>query len=73
MQDQAFMDAIREFEASGLAGAAAGLDICAIYKKVKPILNGILPFLKLIPVFGATAAAAITALMTVLDGVCAGK
>jgi hypothetical protein len=75
MQDQAFMDAISEFEASGLTAAAAATapDICAIYKKVKPILNGILPFIKLIPVFGATAAAAITALMAVLDGVCAGK
>ena len=70
MQDKAFMEAISEFEASGMAKteALAGVDVCGIYKKVKPILTGILPFIKLIPGFGATAAAAIGALMTVLNG-----
>ncbi|MGO4880175.1 MAG: hypothetical protein ACLP59_05060 [Bryobacteraceae bacterium] len=72
MQDQAFMDAINAFEKLKAAGglSAEAIDLCGIYKKVKPILSGILPFIKLIPVWGATAAAAIQALMDFLDGVC---
>lgn len=75
MEDKAFLEAIREFEASGVATSVktGSVDICAIYKKVKPILTAILPFIKLIPVWGATAATAIGALMTVLDGLCPGS
>jgi hypothetical protein len=74
--DNSFMDAIKSFEASGIGtgGASAqALDICGIYKKVKPILTGILPFLKLIPVYGGTVSSAITALMAVLNSTCPGS
>jgi hypothetical protein len=73
MADQAFTQAIAAFEASPVTAQDVGADICEIYKKVKPILNGILPFLKLIPVYGATVATAITALMGVLDNTCPGS
>lgn len=74
--DKAFMDAIKAFEVSGVGtGAieAKSLDICATYKSVKPILKGILPFIKLIPVFGGTVATAITVLMAALDAACPGN
>jgi hypothetical protein len=73
--DKSFMDAIKAFEASGIgtgAASAQALDICGVYKVVKPILTGILPFIKLIPGFGGTVATAITALMGVLDATCPG-
>lgn len=73
MSDKAFMQAIEAFEASPVSAQDVGADICGIYKKVKPILSGILPFLKLIPVYGATVAAAITALMGILDKTCSGS
>jgi len=73
MADQAFTQAIAAFEAASVSAQDVDADICGIYKKVKPILNGILPFLKLIPVYGATVAAAITALMGVLDNTCPGS
>ena len=72
MANQAFMQAIQDFEASGVSAKDIGTDVCGVYKKVKPILTGILPFLKLIPVYGGTVAAAITALMGVLDTTCPG-
>ena len=76
MTDQKFMDAIKAFEASPLRAKAVGAEavglpqICPIYKEVRPILEGVLPFIKLIPVYGATIFAAITALIGVLDKVC---
>lgn len=73
MTDEAFLQAIESFKAFQRTPEAAAVDICGIYKKVKPILNGVLPFLKLIPVIGTTAAAAITALMAVLDQTCPGS
>jgi len=74
MTDEVFLQAIESFKAfQGTPEAAAAADICGIYKKVKPILNGVLPFLKLIPVIGATVAAAVTALMAVLDQTCPGS
>ena len=59
-----------DFAASPFAAAPSLSDVCSIYKKVKPILNGILPFLGLIPHVGAPAAGGIKALMTVLDTIC---
>ena len=71
MHDKTFEAAIKEFEASGFSvEAAAAADFCTVYKKVEPIIKGILPFLKLIPVWGATAAAAIEAFLAALDKLC---
>jgi hypothetical protein len=70
MADEAFVRAIEEFKAANISSAAVGNDVCSVYKKVKPILTGILPLLKLIPVFGQTISEAVTALMAVLDNIC---
>ncbi len=78
MSDQQFLEALRAFELqpaaesldAAITTSAAAVDICGTYKKVRPILSGILPFLKAIPVFGAKAATAIQALMAALDVVC---
>ena len=72
MTDNEFIKAIEEYEKFAHSAEFSKLDICAIYKKVKPILTGILPFLKLIPKFGSIIAAAITELMNVLDKTCPG-
>lgn len=71
--DKEFMQVIESYSGSGVAARGVGADICAIYKSVKPILNGILPFLKLIPVWGSVAATAIADLMQVLDATCPGS
>lgn len=68
--EQAFMQALAAFEQPGVDVTTAGVDICGTYKKVKPILQGILPFISLIPGIGKPAAAAITALMAALDAIC---
>jgi hypothetical protein len=70
MTDEAFVQAIAEFKAANITTASVGNDVCSIYRKVKPIISGILPFLKLIPVYGATISEALTALMAVLDNYC---
>lgn len=70
MNEKAFLQAIEEFQAANLTPATVGDDVCGIYKKVKPILSEILPFLKLIPIYGSAIFAAITALMAVLDNTC---
>jgi subtilisin family serine protease len=68
--EQDFMQALSAFEQPGADVTAAGVDICGTYKKVRPILKGILPFIALIPSIGKAAAAAITALMAALDAAC---
>jgi hypothetical protein len=74
MANEAFMQAIKEYEASPLTAkhleTATLPNVCEIWKKVGPILKGILPFLKLIPVWGSTAASALQALCDLLDKVC---
>jgi hypothetical protein len=70
MTDQAFLQAIQDFKAAQVTPQGVGTDICPLYQKVRPILEGILPFLKLIPVYGQTIAEALTALMAVLDKLC---
>jgi hypothetical protein len=67
-QDDAFMQALAAFDREAVTAAAP--DVCGVYKKVKPILQGILPFIGLIPRIGKPAAAAIQALMTGLDSFC---
>lgn len=70
MTDEAFVQAIEDFKAAKMSPAVIGLDLCSVYAKVKPILIGILPFLKLIPNFGKIVADALTALMAALDKAC---
>lgn len=66
--DKAFMEAVGAFDVR--AEAVGREDLCTVYKKIKPILTGILPFIRLIPVWGAKAASAIEVLLRVLGSVC---
>jgi hypothetical protein len=68
-QNDAFMQALAAFEQES-AAAVPAIDVCGVYKKVRPILQGILPFIGLIPTIGKPAAAAIQALMAGLDSFC---
>lgn len=70
MTDESFAQALDAFKAAKLNPTAESFDICAVYKTVKPILTGILPFLKLIPGIGQTISEAITLLMAALDKLC---
>ena len=70
MTDEAFVQAITEFRSANITGANVGTDVCLIYRRVKPILSGVLPLLKMIPVYGGTISEALTALMSVLDSIC---
>jgi hypothetical protein len=70
-QDEAFMNALAEFEkAPAVAKAVSTTDVCGTYAKVKPILQGILPFIQFIPRIGKPSATAIQALMAGLDSIC---
>ena len=70
VSEESFANALSEFEGAGGSVAAAAVDICTTYKKVKPILEGLLPFLALIPNIGKAVAAALKALMAALDAHC---
>jgi hypothetical protein len=70
VSEENFASALSEFEQSGSSVAAAAADICTTYKKVKPILEGLLPFLALIPNIGKPVVAALKALMAALDAHC---
>ena len=67
-----FMRALAAFQEPTFAAESASttVDVCGEYKKVKPILQGILPFLSLIPKIGKPAAAAIKSLMAGVDTFC---
>jgi hypothetical protein len=70
---KSFLKALDNFEAKHVSkkGAkAAAPDVCGTYKLVKPILEGILPFLVFIPGVGARIVPAIKALMAGLDAFC---
>lgn len=69
-QDDQFMRALASFQEPTGGLAATEVDFCTTYKKVRPILVGILPFIKLIPVIGPAASKAIEALMAAMDKVC---
>jgi hypothetical protein len=71
-KDSEFLAALNNFKAPQLAATkgAANIDVCATYNQVKPILAGVLPFIKLIPVIGSKAYTALSALKTVLDALC---
>jgi hypothetical protein len=66
--EKAFLEALRSVDAA--AAPKTREDLCAIYKRVKPVLEGILPFIELIPVWGKAAAKAIRLLMQGLDTLC---
>jgi surfactin synthase thioesterase subunit len=68
--DAAFLRALEQFEGAPPEIVKAE-DLCSIYKKVRPILTAILPFIELIPIWGKKVAAAIRLLMKALDAVCA--
>lgn len=72
MADESFVQAIESFRAFQASPESTAVDVCGIYRKARPILKGVLPFLKLLPVYGETVAEALTALMGVLDGICPG-
>ena len=52
-----------------LAVRPADVDLCALYKKAKPILNGILPVIEMFP-WGGAVAKAIRLVMALADQVC---
>jgi hypothetical protein len=69
--EQSFMAALAEFEQPGAGQfGAASIDVCGTYRKVRPILAGLLPFICAIPSIGKAVCAALTALMTALDALC---
>jgi len=70
--DAEFLKAVDEIRSTPLtlAEAPSTQNVCSVYTKIKPILQGIVPFLSLIPKIGAQAAAALKALMTGLDSLC---
>jgi hypothetical protein len=68
--ETAFMRAIESFDMTGREAISSKEDLCGVYRKVKPILEGILPFIELIPVWGKRAASAIRLLMKGLDALC---
>lgn len=68
--ETAFLQALDDVETLQVSTTASTADICNVYKKVKPVLTGILPFIELIPVWGKRAAAAIRLLQKGLDMLC---
>ena len=50
--------------------AAANLDVCAQYKKIKPILEKALPFIRFIPKWGKQVAGAIEMVLGIADKFC---
>jgi hypothetical protein len=81
-QDQEFMRALGAFQQGGSSsgamsrGQATGTvsaqaaDLCGTWKQVRPILKGLLPALRAIPVLGSRIAKALEALMAGLDAIC---
>lgn len=68
--DAAFLKALDDAEGLRVSATASIADICTIYKKIKPILDRILPFIELIPIWGKRAADAIRLLQRGLDTLC---
>jgi hypothetical protein len=66
--EAAFLEALRSVDTAPEPRTRE--DLCALYKRVKPILEGILPFIELIPIWGKGAAKAIRLLMRGLDVLC---
>lgn len=73
MSDQAFMSALDRIDAEVSKTAAKEVDgesLCATYRKIRAFLEQVIPFVKLIPVWGGKLAAALTFLMSLADTVC---
>lgn len=76
---KALVKALDNFEASqkptgkaGKAGAqvSAPIDVCATYKKFKPVIVGLLPFIGAIPGVGTRIVTGFNVLMAALDAFC---
>jgi hypothetical protein len=63
-------DELKAAKASSLTAAGGIGDLCAKYHKIEPILKKVLPFIRLIPKIGKTAADAIEFLMGIADMAC---
>lgn len=76
MDDRQFLSALDSIDAELSAASPQGLQdldggqLCATYRKIRGFLQGIIPVIKLIPVWGGKLAAALTFLMTLADTVC---
>ena len=60
----------KELDQARTAKTDAKIDPCAEYKKIKPILQKALPFIRLIPKFGKQVADAIELVMGLADNFC---
>ncbi|MGH8018161.1 MAG: hypothetical protein ACREIA_07695 [Opitutaceae bacterium] len=69
--EESALEALAKIEHIESAPRAAGFpDVCREYRRIKPLLETILPFVSLIPVFGAKVVAAIRLLMRMLEQLC---
>ena len=60
----------KELDAARASETGAKVDPCTEYKKIKPILQKALPFIRLIPKFGKQVADAIELVMGLADNFC---
>jgi lipopolysaccharide biosynthesis protein len=60
----------KELDQARTAKTDAKVDPCSEYKKIKPILQKALPFIRLIPKFGEQVADAIELVMGLADNFC---
>ena len=60
----------RELDEARSAKTVEDLDLCEQYKRVKPILEKALPFIRLIPKFGKQIADAMEMLMGIANNFC---
>jgi hypothetical protein len=65
-------DDVKQAEAlkQAVAAPAAGIDVCATWRRVKPFWSWIIKIVKLIPAIGGTIAAALDLLASGLDSYC---
>jgi len=65
-----FLRALSAFDPALHESRAEAVDLCAVYAKVKPVLEPIIPFLALIPGYGTAIAAGLTLLLTAMGKLC---
>lgn len=76
MDDQQFLSALDSIDTqlsashAGIAGALDGSQLCEQYKRIRGLLEAIIPVIRRIPVWGDKLAAALTFLMHLADTVC---
>ena len=61
---------VHELDETSFAKSAEGADLCGEYKKIKPIIEKALPFIRLIPKVGKQIANIIEMLMRIADNFC---